>query len=83
MANSSKMDKSISISFRVTPRMKLLMEAAAENERRSLTNLIETLVEDYCLLKGIKVSEITPKNRVAERGDALGNRDAHIKKPED
>ncbi len=83
MAGSSKIDKSISISFRVTPRMKLLMDAAAEKERRSLTNLIETLVEDYCLSKGIKVSEKAPQNRVTEKGVNYGDRDARGKKPGD
>lgn len=40
--------KTVSLTFRVTPRMKRLLEAAAEYERRSLTNMFEVLVEDFC-----------------------------------
>ncbi len=40
--------KSIGLSFRVTPKTKLLLEAAAAREHRSLTNMLELLVEDYC-----------------------------------
>ncbi len=40
--------KSIGLSFRVTPETKLLLEAAAAREHRSLTNMLELLVEDYC-----------------------------------
>lgn len=46
-------EKSVGISFRVTPRLKRLLEAAALRERRSLTNMLEILVEDYCNRKGI------------------------------
>jgi hypothetical protein len=81
MAISSKMDKSISISFRVTPRMKLLMEAAAVNEHRSLTNLLETLVETYCRDKGIEVSDITTRKRVAKKGVIADDRVARDKNP--
>jgi uncharacterized protein (DUF1778 family) len=41
-------EKTVGLSFRVTPRMKRLLEAAAANERRSLTNTLEVLIEDYC-----------------------------------
>ena len=41
-------EKTVGLSFRVTPRMKRLLEAAAANERRSLTNTLEILIEDYC-----------------------------------
>lgn len=41
-------DKSISMSFRVTPRFKALLEMAASRENRSLTNMLETLVFAHC-----------------------------------
>ncbi|MBF5006183.1 type II toxin-antitoxin system TacA family antitoxin [Diaphorobacter caeni] len=46
-------EKTVGISFRITPRMKRMLHAAAEHERRSLTNFFEILVEDYCLQHGI------------------------------
>lgn len=40
--------KNVSISFRVSPRFKLLLEVAAARERRSQTNMLETLLFAYC-----------------------------------
>jgi hypothetical protein len=40
--------KNVSVSFRVSPRFKYLLQAAASRERRSLTNMLETLLFDYC-----------------------------------
>lgn len=41
-------EKTVAMSFRVTPTTKRLLTAAAEHERRSLTNMVEVLVEDFC-----------------------------------
>lgn len=49
-------EKTVGMSFRVTPRTKLLLAAAAEHERRSLTNMLEVLVEDFCARNGIAES---------------------------
>jgi len=50
-------EKTVGLSFRITPRMKRLLEAAAAHERRSLTNTLEILVEDYCRHHGIEDQE--------------------------
>ena len=47
-------EKSISVSFRVTPRFKRLLQAAAEREHRSQTNLLETLLFAHCVQQGIE-----------------------------
>lgn len=46
--------KTVSVSFRVSPRFKALLEAAATHENRSLTNMLETLLFAHCEKKGIK-----------------------------
>jgi hypothetical protein len=46
-------EKTIAVSFRVSPRFKQLLEAAAMRERRSQTNMLETLLFDYCERQGI------------------------------
>ena len=56
-------EKTVGLSFRVTPRMKRLLEAAAANERRSLTNTLEILIEDYCRRHEIKDQESTGRNK--------------------
>ncbi|CAJ0699140.1 hypothetical protein [Ralstonia wenshanensis] len=48
--------KNISMSFRVSSRFKGLLEAAAENEHRSLTNMLETLLYAHCEKYGIELS---------------------------
>lgn len=50
-------EKSVGISFRVSPRIKKMLEAAAAHQRRSLTNTLEVLVEDYCLKNNLDMSQ--------------------------
>lgn len=45
--------KNVSISFRVSPQFKELLEAAAAREHRSLTNMLETLLFAYCQQHGL------------------------------
>ncbi len=47
-------EKTVSVSFRVSPKFKALLEAAAAHENRSLTNMLETLVFAYCDKLGLK-----------------------------
>lgn len=51
-------EKTVGLSFRVTPTMKRKLEAAAAQERRSLTNMFEVLVDDYCRTHGIGEDEV-------------------------
>jgi hypothetical protein len=46
-------EKIVGMSFRVTPRIKRLLAVAAHHEHRSLTNMLEVLVEDFCARNGI------------------------------
>lgn len=41
-------EKNVSMSFRVSPQFKALLEAAAAREHRSLTNMLEKLLFTYC-----------------------------------
>ena len=58
-------EKTIAVSFRVSPRFKLLLEAAASREHRSQTNMLETLLFDFCEQRGIVVTPPEPKNQKA------------------
>ena len=46
----------MSISFRVSPEFKALVEAAALREHRSQTNMLEALLLDHCRKNGILAS---------------------------
>lgn len=48
-------EKTVAVSFRVSPRFKLLLEEAAARAHRSQTNMLETLLFDYCAQQGIAV----------------------------
>lgn len=41
-------EKTVAVSFRVSPRFKHLLEAAAAREHRSQTNMLEMLLFEYC-----------------------------------
>lgn len=61
-------EKTVGLSFRVTPKMKRMLEAAAERERRSLTNMLEVLVEDYCERHGISDESAGSPKKAAGTG---------------
>ncbi len=59
-------EKSVSVSFRVTPRFKRLLQTAAERDHRSQTNLLETLLFSHCAKHGLGEDEAarpSPENR--------------------
>lgn len=45
--------KSETLNLRVSPEFKELVRVAAEHENRSISNLLEVLVRDYCRRKGV------------------------------
>ena len=49
-------EKTVAVSFRVSPQFKLLLQAAAARERRSQTNMLEALLFDYCEQHGIDLA---------------------------
>lgn len=49
--------KTETVNLRLSPRMKELLRTAAEREHRTLSNMIEALVLDYCESRGIAVAQ--------------------------
>lgn len=45
--------KTATLTLRVPPEVKALLTAAAEADRRSLANMLEVIVHDYCDRHGI------------------------------
>jgi hypothetical protein len=59
-------EKSISGSFRLTPRFKRLLQTAAQRDHWSQTNLLETLLFSHCGKHGLGEDEAarpSPDNR--------------------
>jgi hypothetical protein len=49
--------KSTTLAVRVHPAVKEGLRSAAEQERRSLANMIEVMIRDYCERSGIPIAE--------------------------
>ena len=56
-------EKTVAVSFRVSPRFKLLLETAAAREHRSQTNMLETLLFTYCEKKGLEIELDQPSKK--------------------
>lgn len=45
--------KSSTLTFRIEPNLKKALQTAAAREHRSITNMVEILIRDYCIQNGI------------------------------
>ena len=61
-------EKTVSMSFRVSPKFKALLEIAAARENRSLTNMLEHLVFAHCEQHQLRASPAkTPHGKGARK----------------
>ena len=61
--------KNVSVSFRVSPRFKCLLETAASRERRSQTNMLEALLYAYCEEHGLENAPVKKTKNKTGEGD--------------
>ena len=54
--------KSATLTFRIDPRLKDALRIAADREHRSIANMVEVLIRDYCEQRGIAISPSNTKN---------------------
>ena len=61
--------KTATLSFRIDPVLKEVLRTAAEQEHRSIANMVEVMIRDYCGRNGIAVTEKQPSgnNKKAKR----------------
>ncbi len=52
--------KSTTLTVRIHPRVKEGLRAVAEQERRSLANMIEVMIHNYCERSGVAVPDLNP-----------------------
>ena len=68
MANA----KTATLSFRIEPGLKEALRIAAEQEHRSIANMVEVMIREYCERVGIEI---------VEQGDtAIGRKSAKLSK---
>ncbi len=53
MANA----KTATLSFRIEPGLKEALRAAAEQEHRSIANMVEVMIREYCGRVGVAIAE--------------------------
>lgn len=51
--------KSTTLTLRIDPDVKEALRTAAEHEHRSITNMVEVLIRDYCGRNGIAIEEVS------------------------
>ncbi len=47
--------KSATLTFRIDPGLKEALRIAADQEHRSIANMVEVLIRDYCEQRGIAI----------------------------
>lgn len=53
--------KTATLTFRIDPGVKEALRTAAQQEHRSIANMVEVLIRDYCGRNGIPIEESTSK----------------------
>jgi len=56
--------KTSTLTFRIEPGLKVALRTAADREHRSIANMVEVMIRDYCGREGISI----PDQSVAIRG---------------
>jgi hypothetical protein len=59
--------KTVSVSFRVSPRFKRALEIAAASVNRTRTNFLETLLFEYCDTQGIDIELTQGDTQMGDR----------------
>ena len=49
--------KTTTLTFRIEPALKEALRTAADREHRSIANMVEVLIRDYCERNGITIQE--------------------------
>lgn len=49
--------KTSTLTFRIEPVLKEALRTAATREHRSIANMVEVLIRDYCVRNGISIRE--------------------------
>jgi len=64
-----KSKKTATLTLRINPDLKESLRDAAASEHRSIANMVEILIRDYCLLKGVKLGTENPTYPASKGND--------------
>lgn len=51
-------NKTATLTFRIEPALKEALRAAAEHQHRSIANMVEVLIRDYCEVNAISIRKL-------------------------
>jgi hypothetical protein len=63
--------KTATLTFRIDPALKEALRTAAQREHRSIANMVEVLIRDYCGRNGIPIEEPTADKQPRGATDAI------------
>ena len=52
--------KTATLSFRIEPGLKEALRTAAEQEHRSIANMVEVMIREYCGRTGVEIPDSLP-----------------------
>ena len=59
--------KTTTLTFRIEPGLKEALRLAAEQEHRSVANMVEVMIRDYCAKVGVEIAEPTPSGKSSRK----------------
>jgi len=59
--------KTATLTFRIDPGVKEALRTAAHQEHRSIANMVEVLIRDYCGRNGIAIEESPSQPRTGKK----------------
>jgi hypothetical protein len=59
--------KTATLTFRIEPGLKEALRAAAEREHRSIANMVEVMIREYCGRNGIAITEARATDNKSKR----------------
>jgi hypothetical protein len=59
--------KTATLTFRIEPELKEAVRTAADNEHRSIANMIAVMIRDYCGRAGVEIKELPTPHVKTER----------------
>ena len=62
--------KTATLTFRIDPGVKEALRTAAQQEHRSIANMVEVLIRDYCGRNGIEIEEVDTASSSRRGGKA-------------
>lgn len=69
--------KTDTLNLRVAPSFKKLLKGMADEDNRSMVNMLEVILADYCLRHGMSDPEVADGTTIKRKGTAYARGKAH------